>query len=165
MREDTVSARRLRIIVTTEACRICILFKNATTAVAKKVLCALLCSRLLFLSCVCRFRALPALVALNGMSRRYIAYSCFLHARSRYAFSFQCCRAVSDNRFVRAARAFALLPYAINIESCQHLETVSRPYVLATTQCAVVRVWVTGFRPKAQTSVGKPRSVHVRQLS
>ena len=41
--------------------------------------------------------------------------------------------------------------------------------MVATTQCAVVRVWVTGFRPTGLppefTSVGKPRSVHVRQLS
>ena len=48
---------------------------------------------------------------------------------------------------------------------CQHLENVYRPYVVATTQCAVVLLWVTGFRPKGQppefTSVDKPRSVHL----
>ena len=117
MRKDTASARRLRIIATTEACRICRRSRDAATAVAKNVLCALLYSRLLFLSCVCRFRAMPALVALKGMSRMYIANSCVLHARNRYAFSFQCCTTVSYKRFVRATRAFTLLPFAINIES------------------------------------------------
>ena len=55
-------------------------------------------------------------VALRCMSRRIIASSCVLHARSRYAFSFQCCTADSDNRFLTATRAFALLPFALTIK-------------------------------------------------
>ena len=65
----------------------------------------------------------PAFVALSGMFRMSIASSCVLHARSRYAFSFQCCTADSDDRFVRATRAFALLPFAINYEFVSILKT------------------------------------------
>ena len=64
----------------------------------------------------------PAFVALRCMSRRIIASSCVLHARSRYAFSFQCCTADSDNKFLTATRAFAELPFALTIDSASNLK-------------------------------------------
>ena len=55
----------------------------------------------------------PKLVKNSGLK----ASSATSSQSSPHAFSFHCCTSHSDNRFLRATRAFALYLFAINLES------------------------------------------------